>query len=152
MGTGYRGCSKLRKSNPGFRGRSGPISRGKPYGRCLSLFAGNLCPRPSKEGTTFKFKMDEQNLTSTVLCAEFARQRHGYRGTSLMINSHLPWDYHTTLGIVVLWGPGGGDVSFDRGTPVPLQQVYPTGSWLLFTPQRYLAYKKRPPLAPRNRL
>jgi hypothetical protein len=108
MGTGYRGCSKLRKSNPGFRGRSGPISRGKPYGRCLSLFAGKLCPRPSKEGTTFKFKMDEQNLTSTVLCAEFARQRHGYRGTSLMINSHLPWDYHTTLGIVVLWGPGGG--------------------------------------------
>ena len=41
-----------------------------------------------------------------------------YRGTSLIRIPPFPWDHHRALGIVLLYGPRGGAVSYEQGTPV----------------------------------
>jgi hypothetical protein len=42
----------------------------------------------------------------------------GHRGTSLIRNSPPPQGFHRALGIVLLWGPRRGAVSYGRGTLV----------------------------------
>ena len=40
-----------------------------------------------------------------------------YRGTSLIRNNPPPSDHHRALGLVLLWGPRGGAIAYERGTP-----------------------------------
>jgi len=56
---------------------------------------------------------------ASASCGLTAQDR-GYRVTSLIRNRPPPADPHRALGMVLLKGPGGGAVSYERGTPVRL--------------------------------